>query len=736
MRRYLNELIAVVFLAAAASALVLPYLAGREIPLDLSLARTLAPWQQPGATVETALSERHVYETYPAYLHMADIREHGGLLWNPSDGLGAPFLAQWHTRALSPFSIPVYLVGLPLGLALSNLLKLVVAGLCTYYAGRRFGLRPATAAAVGGIYMASAPVFLWSAEPLGDAMPWVPLLLLGAERLALGKRKAWPLVGLVTFLIALGGHPPALAGALWFLVAYVPLRAEEGPVGKRLAMAAPALAGIILGLLAAAAQWWPFLEYLGQTTAGETAMQPVAGLGWRGFFLPAAAGPHGQAAALLFPGLLPILSLPLWWVLRSYMAPDLHARTKALLGVAVLSTLLALLAGTLPQPLFAPWLDASTFLLPAAIAFAFIAGAVAEEWILLRAPQVREALPPLMGLVPVSWIVYIALIGFVVVTSGAPILSLAAPVLVTLAAFILFAYTLFRPSAGTLGYGLVVIAALASLGMLRPLKPSSSATEPLPPAPFAAALTSGEFSRIAGSGTLGSWPLGLLGMQQCYAPNTAGLERLERFQRAAAEMPQLLRRTGAQGLLLTKQDIHGEMSDIRPVLKTKAVFEQGAILFEDTSMAPRAHVIYAGKTIKGSEELPGSAGELSLIEGAILPEDGALETGAATVGIEKPEEVRISIPETPPGVLVLADQWYPGWRATVDGREAAVAPVDAAFRGVEISGGAHDVVLRYRPAPFTWGLAVSGITLLILIAGLFKGAGRPELAEERISEHT
>jgi uncharacterized membrane protein YfhO len=52
---------------------------------------------------------------------------------------------------------------------------------------------------------------------------------------------------------------------------------------------------------------------------------------------------------------------------------------------------------------------------------------------------------------------------------------------------------------------------------------------------------------------------------------------------------------------------------------------------------------------------------------------------------------------------VLTDTWYPGWRATVDGRETPIHEAYGALRGVVLPAGAHTVEFRYRPWTAYWG---------------------------------
>ena len=61
-----------------------------------------------------------------------------------------------------------------------------------------------------------------------------------------------------------------------------------------------------------------------------------------------------------------------------------------------------------------------------------------------------------------------------------------------------------------------------------------------------------------------------------------------------------------------------------------------------------------------------------------------------------------------PGLVVVGDAYYPGWRARVDGVRRPVQELDA-VRAVRTGPGRHVIEFRYRPASVYWGL---GLTLL------------------------
>jgi membrane protein YfhO len=69
-----------------------------------------------------------------------------------------------------------------------------------------------------------------------------------------------------------------------------------------------------------------------------------------------------------------------------------------------------------------------------------------------------------------------------------------------------------------------------------------------------------------------------------------------------------------------------------------------------------------------------------------------------------------------PGWLVMADNYAPGWHVTVNGRDAKLLRANYTLRAVAIPAGRSRVVLRYRPPGFSLGLAISGLTIVALVA--------------------
>jgi hypothetical protein len=83
---------------------------------------------------------------------------------------------------------------------------------------------------------------------------------------------------------------------------------------------------------------------------------------------------------------------------------------------------------------------------------------------------------------------------------------------------------------------------------------------------------------------------------------------------------------------------------------------------------------------------------------------------------DTPNRITLRTGETQePTLLALADQFYPGWKATEDGLSVAIQRMpDAPFRQVFMPPGAHTVTFRYDPASIRLGLFLACFSVLLI----------------------
>lgn len=727
----LENWVCAALLAATALLFVAPFPWRGGVPVEMDGLLALAPWSEartpgmaPGGAGGGGVA---VQRYYPWHAHLRRAVQARELpLWNPHEGFGSPFFALWRTRALSPFSLPFYLFFLPLGTAfsLSILLKLTVAGWMAYHAARRLALAPPFALLVGLAYQSSVPVLGLAAEPVADAMPWFPLALFWTQCLLAGRPGAWPRLGAVLALIALGGSPETLSAIILFLLVLpVAYRMRTRHIRSVTGVYAGLAGAVALCLALVAVQWLPYLEYRREslpTLARSFGTLPFADL--FAFLLAplrARADTPSRAAMCLHPGLVAAMLPALWFAVRRHVEKRRRRLLETLLAAALFFLLIPLCIGRLLESRHGlPLPRSEHYLLPWTLAWAFVGAAAAEEWIHLDAAACKAALRRFLAGLGVLLLLFVLVGGLSMRMRGMPPgQAVTAALLCALAMTALVTATAVRPSPRLLGYGLCLAALLSGLWALGPARRFTPAASVFPETTFIAALREAN-SRVAGSEALKTWPLAAHGIPQVNNPAGVTLRRYRQFMDAAELSPALMRRGAAGALLLTRQDIQGAYAALRPSLNIQEVFPSGAILLRDLAAKPRARMIYAGRRVERFNPDLLKLDGLPQIEGGQLPDkDAGPAAEAVIIPPERSNRVAVRTGQTRPGVLVLADAWYPGWRATVDGEPAVMVPVDGLFRGVEVGEGAHEVVFEFKPLSLRAGFWISlgGLVILMVL---------------------
>ncbi len=118
-----------------------------------------------------------------------------------------------------------------------------------------------------------------------------------------------------------------------------------------------------------------------------------------------------------------------------------------------------------------------------------------------------------------------------------------------------------------------------------------------------------------------------------------------------------------------------------------------------------------------------------ILDASLTPADAIRDTQDAVSHTlislrDTPNTVTIRAASEADGYLVLADTWYPGWRATLDGRAVSILRANVAFRAIAFPAGEHNVEFRYEPDSFRIGAGLSAISALLIAAGLIFSMGR------------
>jgi len=153
-------------------------------------------------------------------------------------------------------------------------------------------------------------------------------------------------------------------------------------------------------------------------------------------------------------------------------------------------------------------------------------------------------------------------------------------------------------------------------------------------------------------------------------------------------------------------------------------------IYENVAALPRAFIVHQAKIMEDEKEVLAAlfAPTFDPTQEVVLSPPGQPIAAvmplanAERVDIVEytPEHVLIEAEVFSDGYLVLADAFYPGWRATVNDQTVEILRADYLLRAVRLSPGVHKVVFSYDPEPLRKGLIIS--LFFICSAGLWLAA--------------
>ncbi len=143
-------------------------------------------------------------------------------------------------------------------------------------------------------------------------------------------------------------------------------------------------------------------------------------------------------------------------------------------------------------------------------------------------------------------------------------------------------------------------------------------------------------------------------------------------------------------------------------------------IFRNPKAWPRAWIEHSGEHItqpSGSAQIPVAAGC----------------DGQETVEVTRQTLQRVSLRArlACPSYVLLADPYYPGWTARIDGKRTTVYRGYTALRALYVPAGEHSLEFAYRPGSVYWGGALTAFGFLGCLAltvfgwrrGVFDGGG-------------
>jgi MFS family permease len=157
----------------------------------------------------------------------------------------------------------------------------------------------------------------------------------------------------------------------------------------------------------------------------------------------------------------------------------------------------------------------------------------------------------------------------------------------------------------------------------------------------------------------------------------------------------------------------------------RLVYDGEVKIYENKDVLPRAFVVTNHRVLRDKEQIFAELTSEGFDPGNCVileeePEPYAVSADASTgesvadLLEYTPNRVSIEAEMSTNGFLVLADLYYRGWRAFVDGKEQRIHKADYILRAVQLREGRHVVEFVFDPLSFKIGLSVTVLTLLAM----------------------
>ncbi len=184
-----------------------------------------------------------------------------------------------------------------------------------------------------------------------------------------------------------------------------------------------------------------------------------------------------------------------------------------------------------------------------------------------------------------------------------------------------------------------------------------------------------------------------------------------------------------------------DLLNVRYVVSQEAIdrpnyslaYDDGTLrVYRNEDALPRAYVVFSAQVMERPallDALPGAdLREMVLLEQAPegwAPPEDAPQAPAVEVTSYTPNEVFLQVDMPAPGILVLADNYFPGWVAytkadgQADEQALTILRANGTVRAVQLPAGRQTVRMKYSPGSLKTGLFISfmaGVCVLLLAA--------------------
>ncbi|OGD87214.1 hypothetical protein A2870_03645 [Candidatus Curtissbacteria bacterium RIFCSPHIGHO2_01_FULL_41_11] len=142
-------------------------------------------------------------------------------------------------------------------------------------------------------------------------------------------------------------------------------------------------------------------------------------------------------------------------------------------------------------------------------------------------------------------------------------------------------------------------------------------------------------------------------------------------------------------------------------------------IYESSSYLPKFSIYYSFQTVNSIQDYFQKYKEIDPTKTVLLEKNIKLdlEESAGEVKVNKnlEGEYDLLVTTQKPGILVVSDSFYPGWKAKIDGEKTEILPANVNSKAIFLPEGKHHVNFSFKPFSFNLGLIISLASHLILL---------------------
>jgi hypothetical protein len=158
--------------------------------------------------------------------------------------------------------------------------------------------------------------------------------------------------------------------------------------------------------------------------------------------------------------------------------------------------------------------------------------------------------------------------------------------------------------------------------------------------------------------------------------------------------------------------------------------QSGVKVFANPGAFPRARVVHEAIAAANEQAViatvmnPATDLQRTVVVQGAAPQLESCDAGSVEIKRYRPTHVVLRADVPCRSMVVLADAWFPGWKAYIDGKPAQIHAAYNVVRGVVVDAGRHEVALVYRPASVYTGAALALIGIAICMFLRFSRHGQ------------